>query len=298
MNIVTYSLSAADREQSTNHHLQLLYSVESLRAFNDTIPVHIFLYGDHPRGFLVDLEERGASLHLMGSYPEAIRRIRPLAWRALATYPVLHKWFNFLELAPLAPSRILQVDGDTLFFDDVGLLFERYSERHFYAREEPWSRASQYGYNPSYLDEDALYSLAAREGACAIPPYNVGVCLLNHGVWTEIGKRCGALLSYVFRFDAWRRSSPDPRHRQLLEGDLDEEPAASALAFPARNPWIAEQVALWLILGQIPGLTHGLLSREHVLQGREEGSPERRLVHHYFGIDKAKVLSHLGLARQ
>ena len=300
MNIVTYSLSASGPPQQTNYHEQLLYSVRSLRTYNKNVPIHVFLYGEHPSGPIAELEDHAVSIHHRGAYVDAIRQIRPRAFRTLAHYPVLHKWLNFSELEALAPSQILQTDCDTFFFGDVGLLFERYSERQFYAREEPASKASHYGYDPFYVDEDALFTLARREGAGEVNPYNIGVCMLNHGLWTEIAKRSDKFLSYIFRFTACMARNPQTREKlwpglaELLEQDLAEEPEISELPFPSNNLWILEQVALWLTLGQIPGLTHGFLSREHVIQGGEQpGSPETEVVHHYFGIDKIAFLSEI-----
>jgi len=163
MNIVTYSLSANGPPQKTDYHEQLIYSVKSLRVYNQNIPIHVFLYGEHLSSFIVELDDQGVIVHQMGAYVDAIRRIRPRAFRTLANYPVLHKWLNLSELERLDPSQILQTDCDTFFFDDVGRLFERYSERQFYAREEPASKASHYSYDPSYVDEDALFRLARRE---------------------------------------------------------------------------------------------------------------------------------------
>ncbi|MCI0557724.1 MAG: hypothetical protein MN733_04460 [Nitrososphaera sp.] len=300
MNIVTYSLSASGPSQKTNYHEQLIYSVRSLRTYNKSVPIHVFLYGEHPSAPIAELEDHGVSVHQMGAYVDAIRRIRPRAFRALAHYPVLHKWLNFSELGPLAPSQILQADCDTFFFDDIGRLFERYSERQFYAREEPASKASHYGYDPFYIDEDALFTLARREGAVEVNPYNIGVCLLNQGLWTEIAKRSDKFLSYVFRFAAHTARNPQTREKlwpglaELLAKDLAEEPEISELPFPSSNLWILDQVALWLTLGQIPGLTHGFLSREHVIQGGEQTDfQETKVVHHYFGIDKIAFLSEI-----
>jgi hypothetical protein len=298
MKIVTYSLCASSPPKRTHYHKELCYSVKSLRVFNKSVTVCVFLYGEHPNSFMGELKDHGVRIHLMGPYLNAIRRIRSQAFRTLAHYPVLHKWLNFSKLEPLAPSQILQIDCDTLFFGDVGLLFERYSERQFYAREEPASRASHYGYDSSYLDEDILFTLARREGASEVGPYNMGVCMLNHGLWTEIAARRHTFLSYIFRFTAWMSRQPETREKlwpgvlELFAKDLEEEPGVSELLFPSSNLWIVEQVALWLTLGQIPGLTHGYLSRGHATQGGEQaGDTSNAIVYHYFGIDKTAFLS-------
>jgi hypothetical protein len=300
MTIVTYSLSATGPPQKTDYHNQLIYSVKSLRMFNKNVPIHVFLYGEHPLDVISALEDHAVNVRQMGAYVDAIRQIRPRSFRTLAHYPVVHKWLNFSELELLAPSQVLQTDCDTIFFADVGLLFERYSERQFYAREEPSSKASHYGYNPSYVDEDALFKLARREGADEVNPYNIGVCVLNHGLWTEIAKRSDKFLSYIFRFTVSMARNPQTREKlwpglaELLAQDLADEPEVSELPFPSSNLWILDQVSLWLTLGQIPGLTHGFLSREHVIQGGEQAGPsESAVVHHYFGVDKHAFLSEM-----
>src|SRR3954453_1366688 len=145
MRIVTYSLSSTGPAQTREYHEQLFKSVQSLRTYNRAISIHVFLYGEHPHVFITELERARVKVHQMGSYEAAIRRIRPRAFRTLARYPVLHKWMNFHRLPSLDPTQILQVDCDTYFFDDVEILFERYSDCDFYGREEPSSRASHFG---------------------------------------------------------------------------------------------------------------------------------------------------------
>ncbi len=298
MKIVTYSLSVNGPPQTTDYHEQLCHSVKSLRAYNSVVPVHVFLYGEHPRAFIAELEREAVTIHPMGSYIDAIRRLKPRAFRTLVRYPVLHKWMNFHKLAPLSPSQIIQIDCDTFFFDDVEILFERYSDFHYYGREEPSSRASHYGYNPNYLDEDKLFAIARRERAVPMNPCNIGVSVLNHGLWREVAKRAEMFLNYVFRFIACMGRNPQtagrlwPELAEVVMLDLIEQPAVEDLPFPSSNLWILDQVALWLTLGHVPGLTHGYLSRDHVLQGDEYNEDgKRKVVHHYFGVDKTAFLS-------
>jgi len=302
MKIVTYSLSSTGPPQTTDYHEQLFSSVKSLRSYNRAVAIHVFLYGEHPHVFITGLEREGVTVHQVGSYEDAIRRFRPRAFRTLVRYPVLHKWMNLHKLASLGPSQILQIDCDTYFFDDVEILFDCYSDRHYYGREEPSSRASHYGYNPAYLDEDKLFALARREGATPVNPYNIGVSMLNHGVWNEIAERTGMFLNYSFSFVASMARKPEtrgwlwPELAEVVMIDLLEQPDVSDLPFPSSNVWILDQIALWLTLGHIPGLTHGHLSREHVLQGGESGEP--KVVHHYFGVDKTAFLNEMGLLRR
>lgn len=300
MNIVTYSLYVDAPQRHTDYHEQLIYSVKSLRRFNPSISVHIFLYGEHPATFITRLEEYTVTVHPMGAYEDVIRSIHPGPFRALTTYPVLHKWLNLSTLERLDPAQILQTDCDTVFFDDVEKLFQRYAGKKFYAREEPVSRASHYGYDPTYLDEDALFGIAGREGAVAIKPCNIGVCVLNHGLWREIARRTDMFLSYAFRFAAGIAGNPQqrcllwPELADALAHDLSQTPDASELPFPSSNVWIIDQMALWLTLGHIPELTQGFLSPEHVVQGADEpGFGQAKVVHHYFATDKVAFRSEI-----
>src|ERR1044071_370792 len=170
MRIVTYSLSSSGPPETTDYHEQLFNSVKSLRAYNRAVSIHVFLYDEQPHVFITGLQREGGTVHQMGSYEAAIRRIRPRAFRTLVRYPVLHKWMNFHKLASLGPSQILQLDCDTYFFDDVDILFDCYADCHYYGREEPSSRASYYGYDADYLDEDKLFALARLAGAAPVNP--------------------------------------------------------------------------------------------------------------------------------
>jgi hypothetical protein len=300
MKIVTYSLYVDGPQRHTDYHEQLIYSVKSLRRYNQSVAVHAFLYGEYSATFIAGLADHAVEVHPMGGYEEAIRRSYPGPCRALAAYPVLHKWLNFSALEHLTPDQILQSDCDTVFFDDVEILFRTYTERDFYAREEPASRASHYGYDPNYLDEDALHAVTQSEGAIAIHPCNIGVCILNHGLWREIAGRTGNFLSYAFRFaagiarDSHRQDLLWPAMANALAHDLAERPEVAQLSYPSSNVWILDQLALWLTLGQIPKLTCGFLSPDHVVQGSyEPGFGHAKVVHHYFGTDKAAFRSEI-----
>lgn len=290
MKIVNYSLATDGPPRRTDYHEQLLSSVKSLRLYNQTVSVHAFLYGEDLPGFTQELEEQAVNVHQRGSYVDAIRRIHPRAFRTLSAYPVLHKWLNFGELERLAPSQILQADCDTFFFDDVDKLFAQYADRHFYAREEPGSKACQHGYNPTLVDENVLAVVAQSEGSAWVKPYNIGVCVLNHGIWSEIAKREQQWLSYAFRFakgmvfNSLTRNSLWMPFAEAVARDLLETPEFPPLPYPSGNPWILDETSLWITLGHIPGFTHGFLAREHACQGNER--EDGKVIHHYFGTDK------------
>ncbi len=56
-----------------------------------------------------------------------------------------------------------------------------------------------------------------------------------------------------------------------------------ALPYPSRNPWIFEEIATWLTLGRVPGLSHDVLRPAEAAQGEEySGWPEGLIVAHYY----------------
>jgi hypothetical protein len=211
----------------------------------------VFVYGSLSRGARQTLRGHHVPVRRLSSYAAALRRRRPRTWRPLAAYPVLHKWLSLSRLPRTGITQLLYVDCDTFFAGDVAALFDRYAAHDWYAREEPCTARSPWGARPGYFDESAFGRLAAALRASVVPPYNLGVCLMNNGVWRGIARRQATLLSLVYR---------------LLPG-LAGRPGA--LPYPSSNPWIVEQVAMWLVLGTIPRFSHGLFSWRDVLQGEE-----------------------------
>jgi hypothetical protein len=227
---------------SQPHDLQWVKSVRSLRAHNATIPVHLFFYSGLPVHIVNEARVHNVVLHDCGEYGALFSR-NPSRQLLLSDYRVLHKLRHGLAL-PEA-QQVLFVDCDTWFFDDVEKLFQIYASAHVYAREEVSTRRSHFGYDSSWIDEDRLSALAAAEKLAFLPPINTGVILMNHGIWRTIADMQGEFLFLAER---------------LLDGRLE---------YPSSSRWIAEEVATWLLLGKIEGLSLNLLSRIHVIQGSE-----------------------------
>ncbi|MBV9197289.1 MAG: hypothetical protein JO168_24400 [Solirubrobacterales bacterium] len=110
----------------------------------------------------------------MGAYFRALGELPDHCRRALAKTPSLHKLISRRRLSSSRAGRFLYVDCDTYFLGDVAGLLERVGCQWF-AREEPGSSRSHYGYDPGYVDESALAEIACAEGLVAIPAYNT-VC--------------------------------------------------------------------------------------------------------------------------
>jgi hypothetical protein len=290
MRLVYYSLAAVGNLACER---RWIHSIRSLRRYNREIPVYLVAYGTpHPESFA-----EAARLRVQvidgGAYAKAFSHV-PVPWAAVLTHnPTLHKVLA-LRLCPTeAASQVLYLDSDTFFFGDVGALFDRYGGHHFVAREEPGSRRSHYGYDPSYIDEGVLGDLASQEGLRPVPPYNTGVFLMNGGLWHHLGALSDTFLIFAWRLTVGLRlasplgASPDNEIAWLLDRSMTEEDQRRRLVYPSSNAWIVEEVALWLTLGQIPGLTHSVFQLAHVMQNGEfwalrRGSNPLPVVAHYF----------------
>ncbi len=280
--LVHYSLSLSPTRDCGHLLDQLDASLEGLRRHNRSIPVAVLVHGPGD-GRLTELGRRHrAELVTRPDYGTLLAEIVPEAAPSLVHYPLLHKFWNFEVLAEIDPRSALYVDCDTLFFGDVERLFDGYGRAgHVVAREEPGSRRSHYGYDPTYLDEEALASLTAALGIRPIPPFNTGAVLLNELPWrsiASIGERSVEiawrfLIDLVHRLDptAANRYGPSAAAADLRSrlDDLRPDLALDALPFPSPNHWILDEVSLWLALGQVPGLQVADFDRSDVVQNGE-----------------------------
>ena len=304
--LVCYSLFAPPDEPRPDLLRQLVTSVQTLRQYNRTVPVALFVQGGAPPELPPSLAPYDVRLCAQEPYAARLARLCPAGWPALAHYPLLHKFLNFAAVARLGPRQALFLDCDTLFFDDVARLFDGYAEAHCYAREEPTCARSHYGYDPDYLDEGALASLAAAAGVQPLPPFNLGVVLFNHGIWPALAAIEGAFVDYAWRLLVWLAANPSEERSarygemkpvQLLRQHLDWLAASGelrrALPFPSANEWILDQVALWLALGRLDGLTYGDLWREHALQNGEclahDGPRPDWVLCHYYSQNMSRM---------
>jgi hypothetical protein len=287
--LVYYSLANAPESRLEEQWTQ---SVRSLRLYNSTIPVWLFLFNGASPDLLRESARHNVRVLDLGSYPEFLRTMHPRG-SVLALYPTFHK---FLQLghAPLADiEQVLYVDCDTFFFDDVDRLFERYSAHHWYAREEPTSRRSHFEYDPSHVDEDLLEQTARSEKLRPVFPFNSGVCLLNRHIWREWERLRVPYLDLAWRLLCGRElrghDAPlehDREVRQAVLASVNDSDRACALPYPSRNTWIIEQIALWLALGHLQDFSLDTFTRSDVAQGGEFydmlGSSQRCVLAHYY----------------
>jgi hypothetical protein len=304
LKLVYYSLVAIEGGPSER---QWVHSARSLRQYNRSIPVYLFVYNAPGYETLIEADRLNVFVVLRGDYRDCFAGLPPVTAAALSRFPTLHKFLSLSACPSVGLSQILFIDCDTFFFGDVGALFERYSECHFYAREEPNSRRSAQGYQPGYLDEDMLYDIARVEGCGILPPYNTGVCLFNYGIWHGIAALSGEILSYAWRLLVGvRYRAPlgpeldEQLYNLLGEQYVSESDRRSCIVYPSSNSWIFDEIALWLVLGRIPGLAHDVLLPDDVLQNGEFSSLDRQaqrlVMAHYYSGSESQFFAHFGLS--
>ena len=269
LNLVYYSLAPQHRGPLENQWLQ---SIRGLRRYNREIAVHLVVYGAVPARIRSEANRSDVLVHELGDYARYLTGVYKHG-ASLAKYRTFHKFLSLAHLPTQNGSQVLYLDCDTFFFDDVGKLFNSYSSCDWYAREEPYSRQSHLGYDPAYLDESALECAARNEGLEPILPFNTGVCLLNNGVWDRLGQLQSTYLEFAWRLFAGMNLNgalaPKPRRMTALDHSPSEDNRSRLLTHPSNNPWIIDEVALWMTLGGLRPMSLGLFDRKHVAQNGE-----------------------------
>ncbi len=139
-----------------------------------------------------------------------------------------------------------------------------------------------------------------------MPPCNTGVVIVNHGRAADLARLDGWFIRCVWHLVVWMSAHPS-----MLEGAAtapsrestrihlaSAEQRARALPYPSANQCIVEEVATWLALGALPGLTTGRLSPAHVPQNGELADAGDLpatdwLLCHYFSTDPHTALTWL-----
>ncbi|MEO5901772.1 MAG: hypothetical protein ABIR68_16820 [Ilumatobacteraceae bacterium] len=260
--LVAYSLVLPADGSRRDLIWQFAGSVSTLRAHNRGIPVVVFVHG-----LVSDELRRICAVHDVtvrdqGSYEARLAALCPTGWPALARNPLLHRFLSFAEPAMVEPQQVMICDCDTIFFRDVAELFDRYGDADVVAREELRSGRTSQGIDSRFIDDPLLARLAALEGVAPVAPFNVGVVLLNHQVWTSFGALQGQFVDYAWRFVVGlvvqhgesasctdELAGLDEARRHATDGDV-----MRALPYPSANRRLLDEVAWWMTLGHVPGL--------------------------------------------
>ncbi|MGB5759740.1 MAG: hypothetical protein WBM50_22685 [Acidimicrobiales bacterium] len=280
--LVHYSLYLSPDHDHRAMVEQLEASLTSLRRYNQSIPVAVIVHGDGGDRLKPLAHSYRAAVVTRPDYRLQLAEVVPEAAPTLVCYPLLHKFMNFGTLAAINPRQALYIDCDTLFFDDVEILFDRYRDAaHVVAREEPHTRRSPHGYDPGYIDEEALEQLTSSLGLAPIAPFNTGVVLLNELPWARLEPvgRQTVDIGWRFLLGLVDRLGPDATNHyghstavaELGDRLDDLAPGTIGLALPLPSPnhWILDEACLWLALGGVPGLGTADFSPADVLQNGE-----------------------------
>ena len=297
---IYYSLAA---DPSGTREWQWARSVESLRRYNRDVSILLMLYGGARAEVVETADRAGVQILSMGKFADALGDIPP-HWRAaLSAFPTLHKLLSLRRLSSAGSfDHLIYLDCDTFLFGDVTQL-ARHGQCDWYAREEPNTSRSHHGYDPGYVDEQALAAIAHSQGLIAVPPYNTGVMVLGAGLVRTLVTLLDDLIWYAWRLLAgiclWQPDllgdSPVGNLVRAASGPGDRR---LALPYPSSNAWIFEEIATWLTLGRIPGLSHDVLRRTEVAQGEEyAGRPRGMIVAHYYTVGQQRFFAHLNGAR-
>jgi len=293
--LVSYSLSVPDSGISAGILRQLEISWTTLRQFNRTLPVVLFMHGQVPE----PVARLSRSLDIMvdegPTYRERLAASCPVGAEALGTYPTLHKFLNFARIGGSGARQVLCCDCDTIFAGDVDDLFEGYATAaDVVGREEMRTRRSPYGYDPSFIDEDAVAALGVATASAPLPPFNLGAVLLNDLDWSVLAAAQERFIDFAWRFVTWMALHPVGADSKFAEfdgvalalRDMTGHDVSRQLPYPSTNRWILDEVCLWLALGQVGKLSYADFSPFDVAQNGEfvnsrPGAPGWTMCHYF-----------------
>ena len=255
--VVMYSYKKSDHEHINEHEKKRLrHSISSLRENNLNVP--IYLFSDDPSMFLRTFDV----WHDVNILPfcEGFDPEIPYAWS-------IHRWYNLLFFKK--NTRILYVDSDTIFYSNVNYIFDTYTSRDIYGKEERGFRHCPItGSSKNIRNSLDHVDTCIREsgGKTDVYKYCCGVLLLNNDLHFKINSRLKELTKLIYKL-------------------LNEE-----LPYPLSNSRIADQYAIWVLLSRI-GADCGLFGVQDVTHSFLESKHEEYfnpIVLHYTTRDEQK----------
>lgn len=300
--LVSYSLAVRGPEVSDQLLRQLEISWSSLRHFNRTQPVVLFMHGPLPPSVARLSRAFDVMVDVGPNYEQRLAEHSPSGASALAAYPTLHKFLNHTRLATSGARHVLCCDCDTVFAGDVEHLFARYGHvANVVGREEMSCRRSPHGYDPAFIDEDAIAELARFTTGRSLPPFNLGAVMLSDVDWTRLASIEPRFVELAWRFATWMTlhpGGPGARFADFIGADaatrdMTDEDVERALPYPSDNPWILDEVCLWLAYGELAELTFADFADTDVAQNgefaRSNPAAPGWTMCHYFSSSLAEV---------
>lgn len=128
-NAVVYSFHVREGSVADNRcYKQLRYSVNTLRNFNKDIPVYVFIAPiDKSQNIYL-----GENIHIV-PFKNEDEDGWPESWTTLGYQQFLkHRWQNAIKAINLFDlDNVLYLDTDTVFYDDVNKLFDKYGNSNY-----------------------------------------------------------------------------------------------------------------------------------------------------------------------
>jgi lipopolysaccharide biosynthesis glycosyltransferase len=223
--VVYYALNTDMR-----YMLYALKSIKSLRLYNKKIKVYLFLFGDTSAIDLSFFEQN--EIIIINKPPVSEEYLTSL------------KWLSLPDLKELEESKLLFVDADTAFFQDVELIFENYNEYDFYAREEAGtssdkSTSSIGKIHIKHTINQKIYRFLCKSYKIDQTPFfNTGVIVFNNNFFKKI---------------------PDylDFYTLVLKNFRDKK-----TPYPSINTHMVEEVVTTMMLGKIKDYSYKFIDRE------------------------------------
>ena len=238
-NVVMYSYKKSKYDHINEHEKKRLrHSISSLRENNSDIPIYLFC--DVPSMFLktFDVWHDVNILPFSKDFNPEI----PYAWS-------IHRWYNLPFFKK--NTRILYVDSDTIFYSNVNYIFDTYTSRDIYGKEERGFRHCPITGSSKNIRNSLDYvdtCIRESEGKTDVYKYCCGVLLLNNDLHLKINFRLNELTELMY---------------ELVKGNIP---------YPLPNSRIADQYAIWILLSRmsancglfgVQDVTHSFLEPKH-----------------------------------
>ena len=238
-NVVMYSYKKSKYDHINEHEKKRLrHSISSLRENSSDVP--IYLFSDDPSMFLKTFDV----WHDVNILPfcEGFDPEIPSAWS-------IHRWYNLSFFKK--NTRILYVDSDTIFYSNVNYIFDTYTSRDIYGKEERGFRHCPITGSSKNIRNSLDYvdtCIRESEGKTDVYKYCCGVLLLNNDLHLKINFRLNELTELMY---------------ELVKGNIP---------YPLPNSRIADQYAIWILLSRmsancglfgVQDVTHSFLEPKH-----------------------------------